>query len=71
MKKRYPCPCCSKESLEEPPPGTYLICSVCAWEDDPVQFDDPSYAGGANRVSLERARENFQRFGVSDPDRKT
>jgi cysteine-rich CPCC protein len=71
MKKRYPCPCCGNKTLDEPPPGTYLICSICGWEDDPVQFDDPAYAGGANEVSLKRARENFQLFGKADPKRKT
>ena len=70
MRKEYPCPCCGQLTLEEKPPGTYLICRVCHWEDDPVQFDDPSYTGGANRVSLEQARENFRAFGVSDPDLK-
>ena len=70
MKKKYPCPCCEQPALVEKPPGTYLICPVCGWEDDPVQFADAHYTGGANRVSLAQARENFRRLGVSDPDRK-
>jgi hypothetical protein len=40
---------------------------VCFWEDDPVQNEDPEYSGGANRVSLGAARENYIRFGACDP----
>ncbi|NIP97869.1 MAG: hydrolase, partial [Akkermansiaceae bacterium] len=36
-------------------------------EDDPVQKENPEYAGGANRVSLRTARQNYARIGVSDP----
>jgi Cysteine-rich CPCC len=66
---RFPCPCCDHLSLDEPPPGTHAICEVCRWEDDRVQFRDPDYAGGANRVSLREGRANFARYGKSDTDR--
>jgi len=39
--------------------GEYEICDVCTWEDDPVQFSDPSYAGGANKKSLNQARKEW------------
>lgn len=58
--RRYPCPCCGQLTLEEPPPGTYDICAECWWEDDPVQFDDPTYRGGANEESLEEARAAYR-----------
>ena len=29
------------------------------WEDDPVQRNDPSYAGGANALSLDEARRTW------------
>ena len=61
---RWPCPCCGFVTLEEAPPGSYFICPVCFWEDDPVQFDDPDYRGGANVVSLNEARINFKAFGA-------
>lgn len=61
---RYACPCCGYLTLLESPPGTYAICSVCFWEDDAIQFEDPSYSGGANQISLQEARENFRRFGA-------
>jgi Cysteine-rich CPCC len=39
--------------------GSYEICPVCFWEDDPVQNEDHSYSGGANHVSLDEARRNY------------
>ena len=41
-------------------PGVYDICRRCHWEDDPVQRGDPDYAGGANRMSLNAAREAWR-----------
>ncbi|MEG0072477.1 MAG: CPCC family cysteine-rich protein [Raoultibacter sp.] len=64
--KKYPCPCCGNATLSEEPPGTFAICPVCYWEDDALQFDDPLLEGGANAVSLDRARENFKAFGACD-----
>jgi hypothetical protein len=63
---RHACPCCGCLTLLDPPTGTYFICPVCFWEDDNVQFDHPDSAGGANRVSLNQARENYRRHGVSE-----
>jgi hypothetical protein len=65
-KKKYECPCCGYLTLEEEPPGTFEICSVCFWEDDDVQFYDHDYKGGANGVSLNQARANYRRFGAID-----
>ncbi|MBK8915050.1 MAG: hydrolase [Phycisphaerales bacterium] len=59
---RFPCPCCGFLTRTEPASGTYDICPVCYWEDDPIQLRDPSYAGGANQTSLEEARANFRAF---------
>jgi hypothetical protein len=53
---RYPCPCCEQPTLEEPPPGTYDICGICGWEDDPLQFSEVDFRGGANQESLRQAR---------------
>jgi hypothetical protein len=64
--QRWPCPCCGHRTLAEEPPGTYLICPVCFWEDDPIQFDDVDRRGGANSVSLVEARRNVRSFGASD-----
>lgn len=53
--KLHPCPCCNSLVLSEV--GAYEICDVCGWEDDPVQSEDPSYAGGANKTSLDECRK--------------
>jgi hypothetical protein len=62
----FACPCCSNLTLNEPPPGTFAICDVCGWEDDDAQFADPTYAGGANAISLNDARANYRSFGAKD-----
>jgi len=64
MPERFPCPCCGYFTLGEKPPGTFVICPVCCWEDDNVQYEDPTYEGGANRVSLDQAKANFRLFGA-------
>ena len=35
-------------------------------EEDPVQFKEPDYEGGANEVSLRQAQENFIVFGACE-----
>lgn len=49
-----PCPCCGRLSIIHV--GTYEICEVCGWEDDPFQSENPDYPGGANELSLNQAR---------------
>ena len=67
MKKlKYKCPCCGNKTLDEKPTGTYDICDICWWEDDPVQFRDHNFSGGANVVSLNQARKNFKKYGISN-----
>jgi hypothetical protein len=68
--RRFACPCCDLLTLDRPPTGTFQTCPVCWWEDDNVQYKDPDYEGGANRVSLREARDNFRSEGASRPDRK-
>ena len=60
----FACPCCDSYSFVAP--GGYEICDVCGWEDDPVQEAHPDLAGGANKVSLLQARENYRMGGRSD-----
>ena len=57
------CACCDYFSLTD---GDWEICPVCFWEDDSVQFRNPEYEGGANKVSLKDARQNFLDYGVSE-----
>lgn len=61
---RYPCPCCKYLTFEEEPSGSFEICPVCFWEDDNIQNNDPSYDGGANGISLNKARMNFAKYGA-------
>lgn len=63
---KYTCPCCGYKILEEKPPGTFEICSICFWEDDGVQYDDPDYEGGANSPSLRQAQKNYILFGACE-----
>jgi hypothetical protein len=48
---RYPCPSCGFIVFTEPS-GSYEMCSICGWEDDPVQLKYFSMRGGANGGSL-------------------
>jgi hypothetical protein len=65
MRVRVTCPCCGYRTLSEFP-GSYEICKVCFWEDDPVQRLDPGFAGGANGPPLIECQVNFIRFGASE-----
>jgi Cysteine-rich CPCC len=65
----FPCPCCGSSSLPEPP-GSNETCSVCGWEDDPVQLRFPLMAGGANRLSLFSAQRAFVASGKAAKDRE-
>lgn len=57
MNDRTICPVCGKHHFEEE--DFYEICPVCGWEDDGIQRDDPDYTGGANKMSLNQAKEAF------------
>lgn len=55
MEDRLTCPCCGEYRFEEE--DFFEVCEVCGWEDDSLQRDEPDYAGGANHISLNQARE--------------
>lgn len=40
--------------------GEHDICTNCNWEDDPFQSRNPDRKGGANKMSLNEAREAYQ-----------
>lgn len=67
---KFACPCCGYKTFSHEPDGSYNICGVCYWEDDPLQLEDPDYEGGANRVSLRQAQKNFQSMGTCEQDMK-
>ena len=43
--EKFTCPCCGYKTFNEKPNGTYEICEVCFWEDDPLQLENPDLAG--------------------------
>jgi hypothetical protein len=56
------CPICDHHTFETL--GAWDSCPVCGWNSDPVQElmrDDPT---GANGVSLNQARQNYQTVGA-------
>jgi hypothetical protein len=66
MITKFACPCCGYKTFAEQPNGSYDICPVCFWEDDLIQLNDPTYKGGANRVSLKQGQKNFIEFGACE-----
>jgi hypothetical protein len=58
VKTEYPwtCPVCGASCIGEFP--EFDVCK-CGWEDDHIQRDDPGYWGGANKMSLNQAREAY------------
>ena len=64
--KKYKCPCCGYYTFEEPIENTFAICPVCFWEDDGIQLLEPNRSGGANYVSLNEAKANYNDFGACE-----
>lgn len=58
-ENKISCPCCEAKVFSAR--GKYEICSVCGWEDDPVQLSKPDYVGGANTLSLNQARQEWKK----------
>jgi len=54
-----PCRCCGDLTIEEY--DSFEICGNCGWEDDNVQYEDPHFAGGANKMSLYEARLAYRK----------
>ena len=55
--EKHMCPVCGR--YEFPDVDSFDVCDVCGWEDDGVQADDPDYTGGANKMSLNQARQAY------------
>ena len=58
-EKKIKCPVCGNISFEEA--DDFDICEVCGWENDGLQNRHPEMPGGANRMSLNQAREAWKR----------
>ena len=61
------CLCCKKGYVEAGV-GTFDICPICGWEDDDIQADDPDYPGGANELSLNEYRKQYEQKLKENPD---
>jgi len=51
------CPVCGKYVFKE----KYDICPICGWEHDLVQEADPDFAGGANKLSLNEMKKEYEK----------
>jgi len=65
-QRKFACPCCGFRTLEGKQPGTFEICEVCYWEDDPLQYANQEESRGSNGVSLMQGRKNFSTFGACE-----
>ena len=63
---KFTCPICGYKVFAEPP-GSHDICPICGWEDDVVQLRFVKLAGGANKISLIEAQDNFRKNGIAKP----
>lgn len=61
------CPVCGKFEFESE--GDYDGCEFCNWQNDGLQMNHPDYAGGANWLSLNQARSNYEKYGVIMTDK--
>ncbi len=61
--QKYQCACCQHFTLDSEQ-GHFDICPVCYWQDDEIQLSKPDYQGGANTISLNRARLNYKKIGA-------
>jgi hypothetical protein len=63
--QKYACVCCGHKVFYRED-HLWEICSVCFWQSDPGQDADELSKGGANKVSLREARENYKQFGACE-----
>jgi len=64
--KKIKCPCCSNYTIDKYEEIIVEICPVCFWQYDWVAQNNPKVVIGPNNVSLEEAKINYQKYGVSE-----
>lgn len=65
-EQAHECPVCEQSLF--PCKGSFLICKICGWEDDNIQYDDHDYEGGANELSVNQYKKwwaDWQRNNTS------
>lgn len=58
--EKIKCACCGSLEVPSGEEGLGYICNICGWEKDEIQEGKPDYDGGANRMSLNEAKEAFK-----------
>jgi uncharacterized Zn finger protein (UPF0148 family) len=53
------CPICGEYEFEKK--SDYDVCPVCEWENDGLQMKDPDFWGGANDLSLNAYKSEWER----------
>ena len=53
------CPVCGKYEFAKR--DDYDICPFCNWENEQFQMDHPDEDGGANKMSLNQAKEAYKK----------
>ena len=59
MNQLNACPCCNEKTIKKL--NDYEICSVCGWEDDPGQSKYPDDDLGANNISLNDYKADWEK----------
>lgn len=59
-KRKWTCPVCGGYTISEP--WQNCICSKCGWEDDAGDCEMPDVAIGINPISLNQARELWDKY---------
>jgi hypothetical protein len=57
-ESKVECPCYGNKTLQKA--RNYEICKICDWEDDELQYDEPDYVCGSNKMSLNEARKAYR-----------
>ena len=60
QNKYVKCACCGSLEVPKGEEGLGYICFKCGQEKDRVQEDKPDYEGGANKMSLNQAKEAYK-----------
>jgi hypothetical protein len=59
------CPCCGFCTIDSDDEVIVEICDICLWQYDVTAHKYPDRVIGPNNISLNAAKENFLKFGVS------
>ena len=65
MNKKLKCPCCGYYTIDSEDEIIVEICEVCLWQYDEAAHKNSEKIIGANKISLNQAKNNYKQFGVS------